>query len=182
VFKADRCRVKAPAVRSDEIGLLIVLILRYPRVLIRSCNPDVEWFHCETTVDPESTWVEAWRALEKAYAEGRVNSIGVSNFNVEQLQQLSAVAVTRPHALQNFARIGEIDMDVLAWCRDHGVLFQPYAPNRNLDTVPEPFIGALAAASARLNVSAHAASLRFFLQLGTPLRSVHLYIHTRVVE
>lgn len=37
--------------------------------------------HCETSEEPSGTWRESWNALERAYAEGHVASIGVSNFN-----------------------------------------------------------------------------------------------------
>ena len=30
-----------------------------------SCDPAIEWMHCEDTVDPSATWRESWRALER---------------------------------------------------------------------------------------------------------------------
>lgn len=46
-------------------------LLHWPR-----CDPSISWMHCETTIDPEGTWQGSWRALEKAYSEGLINSIG----------------------------------------------------------------------------------------------------------
>ena len=37
--------------------------------------------HCETSEEPASSWRESWHALERAYAEGHIASIGVSNFD-----------------------------------------------------------------------------------------------------
>ena len=43
---------------------------------------------CWDTEDPAGTWLQSYRALEKAYAEGQVMSIGVSNFDLSLLEQL----------------------------------------------------------------------------------------------
>ena len=65
--------------------------------------------HCETTEDPAGTWEGSWRALERAYAEGRVDAIGVSNFDLPLLQRMQdegrEVSVL-PHVVQNWAEPG----------------------------------------------------------------------------
>lgn len=43
---------------------------------------------CWDVEDPAATWRESYRALERAYAEGRVRSIGVSNFDLPLLREL----------------------------------------------------------------------------------------------
>lgn len=43
----------------------------------------------------------AWRQLEQLYDEGRIRALGVSNFGVEQLEELFAFARVRPVYLQN---------------------------------------------------------------------------------
>ena len=130
------------------------------------CNPEIEWMHCHDTVDPHGTWRESWRALERAYAEGRVHSIGVSNFNVHLLDELYEMAVVKPHVVQNFAQPGEVDKDVRDWCALHEVLYQPYASIRNLDFLPEDVSNALRRMGADRNVSPHSVAIRFFLQSG----------------
>jgi len=32
-----------------------------------SCNPNIEWMHCDSTVDSNGTWRESWYALEVLY-------------------------------------------------------------------------------------------------------------------
>ena len=109
--------------------------------------------HCESTVDKQGTWEGSWHALEKAYAEGRVGAIGVSNFNITLLEKfaplhfevkeservpqtinydyLSHVKVL-PHVIQNWAEPGNIDIDVLNWCKEKNAIYQTYATLRNL--------------------------------------------------
>jgi len=131
-----------------------------------SCNAEVEWMHCHTAVDPEANWIESWHALEKAYAEGRVNSIGVSNFDLKLLQHLEEVGTVRPHAVQNFAKIGEMDMDVRRWCLMNNAAYQPYASQRVMSSIPQAAQVVLQRVAASHNVTVQVASLRFFLQTG----------------
>jgi diketogulonate reductase-like aldo/keto reductase len=60
-----------------------------------SCDPEVEWLRCWDTEDPAGTWRESYRALERAYAEGRVLSIGVSNFDAALLEELHTQGTVR---------------------------------------------------------------------------------------
>lgn len=98
---------------------------------IFSCNHEIDWMHCETTVDPDGTWEGSWEALEKAYAEGRVMAIGASNFNINLLDSFDAFTV-RPHVVQNWAEPGSMDLEVLYWTRNNAAVYQPYASLRNL--------------------------------------------------
>ena len=59
-----------------------------------SCDHSIDWMHCDDIVDRAATWRESWRALERAYAEGAVMSIGVSNFHVELLNELKGTVIT----------------------------------------------------------------------------------------
>lgn len=80
-----------------------------------ACDHGVSWMHCDDTVDPSATWKESWKALEKAYAEGQVMSIGVSNFDARLLKELEEEAVVMPHLVQNWAEPGSMDLHVRAW-------------------------------------------------------------------
>ena len=112
-------------------------------------------------------WKDSWRALERAYAEGRVMSIGVSNFDVNLLNELLDFATIKPHVIQNFAEIGKLDDDVRIWCKEHDVLYQPYASIRNLDNLPNNVKQSLERIALKKNVSSHNIAIRFFLQSGT---------------
>ena len=113
------------------------------------CDATVAWMRCDDaarvpagsagdgggTAGEESlgTWQQSWRALERAYAEGTVLQLGVSNFDAARFQELLALAVVPPALLQNFVDVAHAaDPAVLALCARHGVLFQAYAATRNL--------------------------------------------------
>lgn len=153
------------------------------------CDADVPWMHCDTTTDPSGTWMQSWKALERAYAEGKVQSIGVSNFNVEQLDELLSFAAVKPHIVQNFGDLGEdetkhisLDLGVRQWCAQHNAVYMPYATNRNLKakghvtSPPRASVarakgvhGALDVAAYTHKVSRHAVVLKFFMQTGAAI-------------
>lgn len=122
--------------------------------------------HCETTIDPTGTWRDSYRALERLYQEGRILSIGVSNFNRALLDELTTFATVMPHAVQNHGEIHRYDLDVRRWCKSHQVIYMPYATGRNLKSLPSSVVGALEKLSKSYNVSKNAISSQLFLQSG----------------
>lgn len=73
-------------------------------------------------------WQESWRALERLRAEGRVRAVGVSNFLVEQLEELTQFADQMPAVNQIELHPTFQQADVVAKCRDHGVAVEAYSP------------------------------------------------------
>lgn len=134
-------------------------LLHWPK-----CEPSVTWMHCETTVDPSGTWQESWHALEKAYAEGRLNSIGVSNFDTALLEELGEMSTVRPHLVQNHAAPGNVDREVRRWCEENFVMYQPYASLRNMASTAAPVKSSLRKIASEKGVSEHAIALKFFIQ------------------
>lgn len=84
--------------------------------------------HCETTVEEDGVWEASWHALEKAYAEGWINSIGVSNFDRGLLDTFNVDSdfSSYPHVVQNWAEPGSMDRSVLDWCEQNEVVFQVF--------------------------------------------------------
>lgn len=73
-------------------------------------------------------YTDTWKALEKLQAQGRVKSIGVSNFHVHDLEMLKKVSDVIPavnqvefHPLLN-------QPELLSYCRDNKIAVQAYAP------------------------------------------------------
>ena len=134
-------------------------LLHWPR-----CEPSISWMHCETTVDTSGTWQESWHALEKAYAEGRLNSIGVSNFDTSLLEELGEFSTVRPHLVQNHAAPGNVDRDVRRWCEENFVMYQPYASLRNMASSAAPIKSTLRKIANEKGVSEYEIALKFFIQ------------------
>jgi aryl-alcohol dehydrogenase-like predicted oxidoreductase len=75
-----------------------------------------------------STIVEAWRTLLELRREGKVRHIGVSNFDVPELERLRPIApVESLQPPYSFARRG-IENDILPYCLEHDIGVIVYSP------------------------------------------------------
>lgn len=72
--------------------------------------------------------VEVWKVLEELLDAGRTRSIGVSNFDVDDLEDLVGRTDVVPHADQVRWFVGNTQEETTAWCRQHGVLVEGYSP------------------------------------------------------
>jgi diketogulonate reductase-like aldo/keto reductase len=72
--------------------------------------------------------IEAWRAIEGLQHAGRTRYVGVSNFTLEQLRELLALAKVPPRFVQNrcYASTGW-DRAVRRLCSEHGVVYQGFS-------------------------------------------------------
>lgn len=92
----------------------------------------------------DTNYVDVYKALEKVYQDGRVRSIGVSNFHVHHLEHLlketSVVPVINqiefhPHLTQE---------EVRAFCREKGIQAEAWSPLMNGSLLEESLIQQLA--------------------------------------
>jgi diketogulonate reductase-like aldo/keto reductase len=58
---------------------------------------------------------EAWRALEDAHRAGRIRSIGVSNFQQSDLENILSGSTVVPHVTQLLVHAGNTPSELLAW-------------------------------------------------------------------
>jgi diketogulonate reductase-like aldo/keto reductase len=72
------------------------------------------------------TW--AWPGMERARASGYARSIGVSNFNVAELDELLAIAESPPVVNQVQFSPFKYRRTLLEACDEHGVALEAYSP------------------------------------------------------
>jgi diketogulonate reductase-like aldo/keto reductase len=72
--------------------------------------------------------LDSWRALEKLLADGRVRSIGVSNFMVHHIDELTAHAKVVPAVNQIELSPFLQQRDVRVRCAEHGIVVEAYSP------------------------------------------------------
>jgi len=116
--------------------------------------------------------LEAYRALEKLVADGRVRAIGVSNFMVEHLTRLLESAVVVPAVNQIEVHPYFAQREVQEFGRRHGILTQAWSPiggitfyrdGEHTSTLQDPVIVGIAEAHDK---SAAQVMLRWGLQQG----------------
>jgi diketogulonate reductase-like aldo/keto reductase len=73
-------------------------------------------------------YVETWRAFEQLLADGRVRSIGVSNFEVEHLERLANETEITPALNQIELHPRFPQADLRAYHDSHGILTEAWGP------------------------------------------------------
>ena len=114
---------------------------------------------------------QLWNALRGFRDEGLVRSIGVSNYDLEQLDDLLAVTGELPVVNQVRWSPAHHDAGVLAAHQDRGVALEGYSPLKDI-ALADPVLAKVAAAHG---VSAAQVVLRWHLEHGIPVipKSAH---------
>ncbi len=116
--------------------------------------------------------LEAYRALEALLAEGKVRSIGVSNFMVEHLKSLLNQASVVPSVNQIECHSYFAQREVQHFGSEHGIVTQAWSPiggitfyhdGNHSNTLDDPVIGGIATAHGKTPAQA---MLRWGLQHG----------------
>jgi diketogulonate reductase-like aldo/keto reductase len=72
--------------------------------------------------------VLAYKAMEKLYKDGRIKAIGVSNFNVSDLQNIIDHCEIVPHVNQISFFIGNNQEETHEFCKKHNIFVEAYSP------------------------------------------------------
>lgn len=109
-------------------------------------------------------FVESWQALIEARAQGKVRSIGVSNFRIEDLERIIAVTGVVPAVNQIELHPRLPQAELRAWHAAHGIVTEAWSPlARGNDLLAEPMLADLA---ARHGKTVAQVILRWHIQLG----------------
>jgi 2,5-diketo-D-gluconate reductase A len=114
-------------------------------------------------VPSEDRFVETWRAFERLREEGRVRTIGVSNFRIEDLERLEAEAQARPTVNQIELHPRHQQVELRAWHAEHGVATEAWSPLAQGELLDDETLTAIAAAHGK---TAAQVVLRWHLQIG----------------
>lgn len=78
--------------------------------------------------DWQKTNADTWRAMEELQAEGKIRSIGVSNFWVEHLEALMQTAKAPPAVNQIEFHPGYWQPKVTTFCQEHNIAVESWSP------------------------------------------------------
>lgn len=71
---------------------------------------------------------ESWKAMEELYEAGKIRAIGVSNFRPHHIEELLKTAKIKPMVNQLKLCPGEIQEEVVDYCRKNGIVLEAYSP------------------------------------------------------
>ena len=106
---------------------------------------------------------EAWRALEEAYNAGKLRAIGVSNFQIGDIESLLETAKIKPMVNQILLHISNTPIELVEYCQSNGIVVEAYSPIAHGEIVSNPDIMAVA---RKYHVTVPQLCIRYTLQLG----------------
>lgn len=89
-------------------------------------------------------YLETWRALEKLYKDGKVKSIGVSNFHVHHLENLLANSEVKPVVNQIELHPLLTQVEIRDYCGKHEIKVESWSPLGRGNLLEEPTINHIA--------------------------------------
>lgn len=106
---------------------------------------------------------QVWKALEDAYEAGKVRAIGVSNFLVDDLQNILEDCRIKPMVNQILLHAGETPRDLLDFCANEGILVEAYSPIAHGQALNNELLAKVAAC---YGVTIPQLCIKYTLQLG----------------
>lgn len=77
---------------------------------------------------PAGNYMAGYRLMEKAYKEGKVKAIGLSNFTVEQIQEILASCEVKPAVLQTEVHPYSQEKELKEFLDQEGIVIQAWYP------------------------------------------------------
>ncbi|KAH9948259.1 NADP-dependent oxidoreductase domain-containing protein [Amylocystis lapponica] len=124
-----------------------------------------------TTVDKELTAnpYPTWQKLEEMVEKGKIRNIGLSNFNIPRIQNLTANPLKiQPAVNQVELNFWNPQPDLLKWSKENGLLLEAYSPlgssKQVKETLSQPAVKAIA---EKLGITPAQAIISWHIQRGT---------------
>mmetsp|Transcript_34968 Transcript_34968/g.84621 ORF Transcript_34968/g.84621 Transcript_34968/m.84621 type:complete len:472 (+) Transcript_34968:259-1674(+) len=128
-----------PAMEHPNVDLKVHVMIHWPR-----CYDNIPWMDCEQEeanlpdevknagppphLDKENAWKDSWRALEEMYQDEnlKITSIGVSNFHLHELEELTKISKVKPHTMETNAWSLLYDPKMIEFCHRNRIHLVAY--------------------------------------------------------
>lgn len=138
----------------DKMGLDYIDLM-----LIHSPQPWAEWREGNRYFEEN---IQVWKALEDAYTAGKIKAIGVSNFLIDDLENLLAHCKIKPMVNQLLIHIGNTPFELIEYCKKNGIVVEAYSPIAHGEALKNETIVAIA---EKYGVSAAQLCIKYVLSL-----------------
>lgn len=131
-------------------------------MIIHSPQPWKEWREDDNRYFEENK--EVWRALEDAYKAGKLKAIGVSNFLIDDLENILSGCRVKPMVNQILLHISNTNIELIDFCKKNNILVEAYSPIAHGVALKNAQITEMA---QKYGVTPAALCIRYVIQLGT---------------
>lgn len=141
-------------------------------MLIHSPQPWTEFREENRRFDENN---DIWRAFEKAYKDDKLRSVGVSNFEKEDLDNILSSCSVPPMVNQILAHVGNMPFELISYTQSKGILVEAYSPIAHGEILKNEQIKAIA---GKYGVTVPQIRIKYLLQLGLlPLSKAANQLH-----
>ena len=112
---------------------------------------------------PFGDYYGTYRAMEELYKEGKLRAIGVSNFQIGDLNSLMEACTIKPMVNQILLHISNTPLELVEFCQKNGIVVEAYSPIAHGVILNQPEIKAMA---EKYGVSVPQLCIRYTMQLG----------------
>lgn len=167
----DACRKSLENFGLDYIDLYLV---HWP-VALKTVGPYNSLLPFENAVGYDYDYVKTWKGMEECVKLGLAKSIGISNFNKEQIERVLANCTIKPVTNQIEVNLFNTEEKMIALCKQHDIIVTAYSPfsspARPWAKSDEPMLDwknpTLVKIAQKHNKSVGQILLRHLVQLGT---------------
>ena len=147
------------AVASIDASLKKLKLQYIDLMIIHSPKPWAEFNGKEPYFEGN---LEAWRALEEAYKAGKLRSIGLSNFEEADIDNILSSCSVQPMVNQILVHISNTPLKLIAYSQKKGMLVEAYSPIGHGELLKNKKVAAIA---EKYGVSIAQLGIRYCLQL-----------------
>lgn len=155
------CKSYAEAVAAIDGSLQKAGLEYFDLMIIHSPQPWTDYREGQHFFEGN---LEAWRALEEAYKAGKLRSIGVSNFEEVDLDNILDNGTVPPMVNQILAHIGNTPFALIDYCQRRGIVVEAYSPVAHGEMLKNQELAAMA---KKYGVTVAQLGIRYCLQLDT---------------
>ena len=80
----------------------------------------------------------AWKALEDAYKAGKLKAIGISHFQIGDIESLMETAEIKPMVNQILLHISNTPLELVEYCQKNGIAVEAYSPIAHGEILNQP--------------------------------------------
>ena len=128
-------------------------------ILIHDVKP---WDERDKDYRYEKENIEVWKALEKAYLEDKVKAIGVSNFEISDIENLNKHANIKVMVNQIKVHVGHTPQKLIDYCQENKIIVEAYSPIAHGDLLSNKELISMA---NKYHVTVAQLSIRYTIQL-----------------
>ena len=159
---AAECKTYKETVASIDKSLSRMVLNYLDMMIIHSPQPWAEVNQSDNRYEEGNR--EAWKALEDALKEGKLKAIGLSNFQIHDIENILKVAQIKPMVNQILLHISNTPTELVEYCQKNDIVVEAYSPMAHGEILNHKEIADMA---KKYKVSVPRLCIKYTLQLGT---------------